>query len=151
MLRFFKLLPIALFLLLAVSTLISEWSPELSFEEIISGPVFWRINVWLALLALVYWGWGFLRKMEASQKYRRAEHVLQEARQEAERQKAAALQLQKQVEEKCRRKFAEKEAQLSQEKTRLQEYVKKMERQNMELKETVGRLMKLVKQKGLAG
>lgn len=150
MTRILKLIPIALFLLLAASTVISEWKPDLTLQELISGPVFWKMAVLLILLAMVYWGWGFLRKVEASQKYRRADDVLKEARRIAEREKEAALELQKRVEKECSRKMAEKEAELKREKARLKEYVKKIERQNLELKATVGRLMKLVKQKSPA-
>ncbi|GEM_PF-1392994 len=149
--KFLKAIPVALFLLLAASTVISEWKPDLTVGELISGPAFWRVAVLLGLLALVYLSWGFLRKLEASQKYRRAEDVLREARQVAEREKEAALERHRQLEDECRRKLAEKEAELARERARLRAYAKKVERQNLELKATVGRLMKMVKQKRPAG
>ncbi len=145
--KFLKLVPVAVFILLAASTLTSEWRPDLSLQELLSGPLFWRVSILLVLLALVYYGWGFVRRVEASQKYRRAEEVLEEARKKAENEKDAASQLRKKIETECQRKLAEKQRELERETVKLKEYIKTIEHQNLELKATVGRLMRLLKKK----
>ena len=145
--KFLKISLLTLLILLVVLAAIAE-TPIL--EPLLAGVTLARYLRLVAILGLAtafFFAWGYKRKMEASQKYLRAKEILAEAEAEAKRKKRAAIL----VEEKLKSVYQQKESALTDELSRArdeyQQRIAALKRQNMQLKESVAKLLRAVKQK----
>jgi hypothetical protein len=112
-----------------------------------------NLGLYLRLVALIglmiafFIAWGYRRKVEASQRYRRSQQVLAEAEIAAQRRQGAMQQR----EAKLEKLYDEKERLLREEleksKAGYIEQVKSLKEQNVKLKETINQLMQAVKEK----
>lgn len=143
-----KIILWSLLLVLVVLAIVAE-SPILSHIPDSIGLAFYLRAVSLfGLIIAIFAAWGYKRKMEASQKYRRANEILAEAEAKAKRKERTSMLL----EEKLRANYSQKEKdlyeQLDQEKKEFKRKILALKSQNVQLKESVAKLMHIIKKKG---
>lgn len=101
----------------------------------------------LAMLIALFWAWGYRNKVLSSQKYRRADEVLAQAQAKAVSKQRAT----EQAREKLDAEYVQKEKELQGEIDKIrQEYtdrINDLKAQNVRLKESVAKLMQVVKKK----
>jgi nitrogen fixation-related uncharacterized protein len=143
--KFFKILAMVALLILVVFSLLADLPFMRQVEKGLSLAVYIRLASVLGLVALVFFAWGHKRQIESSQKFRRADEVLAQAESTAVRRHAELERLKGRLESD----FAEKEAQLDQQigqsVVAYQARLNRLQEQNVELKETVNKLMKALK------
>ena len=147
MLKLLKVFFLALTLVLIFVSITIE-APML--QKLLNGlslSVYVRIASLLSLFVLVFWAWGSKQKLTASQKYARANHILEEAEAAARRKNEASAHL----EERLKADYTEKEKALEE---RIKEALREcreevngLKKQNLELKNTVAELMGALKNK----
>jgi biopolymer transport protein ExbB/TolQ len=106
-----------------------------------------RIVVILGLIIAAFRAWGYKREVEASQKYQRAQEVLNQAGMNAERKQRAMDELEQRLQEKYAQKEQDLSAALDQAKADFQNRLIALKEQNMKLKEEVANLMQEIKRK----
>ena len=106
-----------------------------------------RIASLLLLLIAMFLALGYMKKIQASQKYSRAKEMLAEAEETSKRKQTAAMEL----EERLKATYAEKEKGLDREveqlKKQCREELRDLKQQNIALKESVSKLMAIVKKR----
>lgn len=99
----------------------------------------------LGLVIAAFLAWAQKHRVQASQKYRRADEVLAQAQAAFERKKQACDQM----DQRLKATFAQKEQglddRIDQVRAEYQQRLMVMKEQNVELKETVGKLMQALK------
>ena len=140
-----KIFLMSLLLVLVVLAIVAE-SPVLSnIPDAIHLAFYLRAISLFGLIIAVFAAWGYKRKIEASQKYRRADEILAEAEATAKRKERTNMLL----EEKLKADYSQKEKDLQDQMVQIKrKYKKKMmalKTQNIQLKEAVARLMGALK------
>lgn len=111
-----------------------------------------RLGLYLKLLSLVgllialITAWGYRNKIQSSQKYRRADEVVSKAQEAYERKKEACAQMEKRLHDKYDEKEKGVDDQIEEVRRTYQKRLNELQKQNMELKETVGKLMQTIKE-----
>ena len=143
--KILKILLMILFLSLVVFAAIVD---RLAIEAVLGGlrpgPYLRLIGV-LGMFVAMFLSWGYKRKIEASQKYVRAQEVLTRADQQFEQARLESERLEKRLIAEYEQKKANLDQQLSQLKQEHEERIMALKEQNMALKESVGKLMKMVR------
>jgi len=143
--KILKILLIILFLSLVVFAAIVD---RLAIETVLGGlrpgPYLRLISV-LGMFVAVFLSWGYKRKIEASQKYVRAQEVLTQADQRSEQARLESERLEKRLIAEYEQKKMGLDEQLLQLKQEYEERIMALKEQNMALKESVGKLMKMVR------
>jgi len=143
--KILKILLMILFLSLVVFAAIVD---RLAIETVLGGlrpgPYLRLIGV-LGMFVAVFLSWGYKRKIEASQKYVRAQEVLTQAGHQAEQARLEGERLEKRLMAEYEQKKTNLDEQLSQLKREHEERISALKEQNMALKESVGKLMKMVR------
>ncbi len=101
-----------------------------------------------SLVSLVIVGiflWGHKRRIEASQKYRRADEALAKAEETADRRMKALEATEKRLEDSYADKAKGLDQQIDRATAQYQQRIKVLKEQNLELKETVSKLMRTLK------
>lgn len=104
-----------------------------------------RLAGLLGLVIAVFLAWGYKRRIEASQKFIRAQEVLDQAGEKAERSKQASERLEEDLKAEYQRKKVALDERISDMKHDYEERIRELKEQNIELKESVGKLMQMVK------
>ncbi len=143
--KLFKICAIAALMVLVVFSLLADMAFLRQLEKGLSLGAYIRMASLLSLAAAVLYAWGYKRQVESSQKYRRADEALNQAETAAVRRQAVLDQ----KEEHLKAEYAEKEAlldkQIGQSVAAYQQRIKILKKQNVELKETVAKLMQALK------
>lgn len=111
-----------------------------------------RLGLYLKLVSLagmliaLITAWGYRNKIQSSQKYRRADEVVSKAQEVFERKKEACAQMEKRLYAKYDEKEKGVDDQIEQVRSRYQKRLNELQKQNIELKETVAKLMQTIKQ-----
>ena len=147
MTRLVKIICLVFFLLLILFAAFAE-APFIRGQiPIINLAFYLRLVTLAGLIIAVFLAWGFKCKIEATQKYRRAQEVLAQAETVAERKQKEADQLS----EKLQAEFARKEnawlAEKCQLKADFDQHLMDLKKQNMQLKEAVSNLLQTLKKK----
>jgi hypothetical protein len=107
--------------------------------------LYFKLISLFGMSALVLFAWGHKRRIEASQKYRRADEALNQAEAALERKRRACDLMEQQLKEAYGKKEQGLESQIEQVRTEYQQRLNALKAQNMELKETVAKLMHSLK------
>ena len=143
--KLFKIGSITTLMVLFVFSLLADMPFVRQLEKGFSLGAYIRLASLLSLIGAAFYAWGYKRQIESSQKYRRANEVLQQAEISAKRRQTVLDQ----TEARLKADYSEKEAgldkQIGQFTAGYQRRINRLKEQNMELKETVGKLMKALK------
>lgn len=147
MVKLLKIILLVLLILLVFMALIAD-KPQISaIFHIMNFSFYVRIASILGLIIVVFTAWGYKRRIETSQKYRRADHIIAEAEATAQRHERNAML----IEEKLKTDFQQKtkvlKDRLAQLKAEHQHQLMALKTQNVQLKEEVSKLMRILKQK----
>jgi len=143
--KILKILLMMLFLSLVVFAAIVD---RLAIETVLGGlrpGPYLRLIGALGMFVALFLSWGYKRKIEASQKYVRAQEVLTQACQQSEQARLESERLEKRLIAEYEQKKASLDQQLLQLKQEYEERIMALKEQNMALKESVGKLMKMVR------
>ena len=144
--KFLKIVLITLLILLVIFAAVADRPLVLKGLKGLNLAIYLRLAGLLGLIFAIFMAWGHKRKIEASQKYQRAGELLAEAEAAAQRKQQAC----EQFEEERHAFLAQQEKQLDERIVQIEnEYkarLRDLKEQNIALKETVGKLMRAVKQ-----
>jgi hypothetical protein len=99
----------------------------------------------LGMLTLALFAWGHKHRIEASQKYRRADEALKQAEATLERKRQVCEQMEQQLKETYQKKEQGLDDQIEQVRMECQQRLNALKAQNIELKETMAKLMNTLK------
>jgi len=143
--KFLKIIVLTVMLLLIVFSLLADLPFMAHVANHLTLAVYIRLASIFTLAAAALYAWGHKRRLESSQKFKRAGQIKEQAEAEAKKRQAALDR----TEARLKADFAEKEAaldkQIGQSVVAYQERLKRLKAQNLELKETVNKLMKALK------
>ncbi len=143
--KLIKIILLAALLLLVIFSLMADMAFMRKLEHGLNLAVYIRLASLFSLMAAAFYAWSHKRQVEQSQKYRRANEVLEQAEHTATRREAELDH----AEARMKADFAEKEAsidkQIGQSVTAYQERLNALKQQNIELRETVNKLMRALK------
>ena len=143
--KFLKITLITLLLLLVLFAILAEMPFFKALPHHLEFALYLKLISLLGMLIALILVWSYKQKTVASQKFQRANQVLAEAEKTA-RQKQNALE---QLEKKLKKEYAKKDqgldAQIYQIKSGFEQRIKVLNEQNIELKDTVGKLMRALK------
>ncbi len=143
-----KIIAVFLVLSLVVFSIVADMSVGRKLLKGLDLGVYLRLASLISLVIAASLAWGYKRRVEASQKYRRADEALAQA----EETVARKLRAVEAAEARLKESFAQKEKgvdeQIGHATAELRQRIKVLKQQNLELKETVGKLMRTLKQKG---
>lgn len=145
MLKFFKIILLVMLISLVFMGFFAD-RPEISAVfHVVNFSFYVRVISILGMIVAVLLAWGFKRRIDTSQKYRRADQMIAEAKATAERHVRNA----KLVEDKLKADYEQKSKALSDQLAELkdehQDRLKILKAQNIELKDEVSKLMRLLK------
>jgi hypothetical protein len=142
---FAKIAIVGLVFLLVIFSILADFPVGQALKNTLDLGLYLKMISLLGLVIVAFFAWSQKRRIEASQKYRRADEVLAQAQAAYERKKQACDQM----EERLKASFANKERELDdkidQVKAECQHRLMVLKEQNVELKETVGKLMQALK------
>ena len=143
--KFLKVILITLFVSLVVFAAIAERPIAVKLMTGLNLALYLRLVVLLGLVIAVFLSWGYKRKIEASQKYVRAQEIVDQAGEKAERAKRENERMEEKLKAEYDQKKLNLDEQLLQMRHEYEERIRGLKEQNIELKESVGKLMHLVK------
>ncbi len=103
---------------------------------------------WVSLFCLliaVFMAWGYRSQVISSQKYRRADEVVAKAEETYEQKQKACEQMEKRLQTKYDQKAKGVDKEIDTVRQAYKKRLKELREQNLELKETVGKLMRTLK------
>ncbi len=140
-----KIILISLLFLLVVFSILTDLSIGQELNQNLDLGIYLKLVSLLGLVIAVFLVWGYRRRVEVSQKYRRADEVLAQAETALERKRQSCDRMEQRLQET----FAEKEKGLADQievvRRECQERLNALKAQNVELKETVAKLMRALK------
>jgi hypothetical protein len=144
--KFIKILLISLLMLLIIFSILSDMPIGRKWTFDLRLGLYLKLVSLAGLLIAFFAAWGYRNKVQSSQKYRRADEVITKAQEALERKKEACAQMEKRLQAKYDEKEKGVEDQVEQVRRTYQKRLNELQRQNIELKETVGKLMQAIKQ-----
>lgn len=143
--KFLKVILFTLLLLLVLFALLADLPFAETLHRYLDFALYVRLASLLGLLITFVWFWERKRKSDTSQKFQRANQVLAEAEKTVRRRQQAI----EKMEQKLKSAYAEKnkglDAQIHQITSGFEQRVKTLNEQNIELKDTVSKLMAALK------
>lgn len=143
--KFLKVILFTLLLALVVFALLADFPFAEMLHRYLDFALYTRLASLLGLLIALVWLWERKKRTDASQKIQRANDVLAETEKTVRRRQQAIDK----IEQKLNSEYAEKEigldAQIHQIKSGYDQRIKALNKQNIELKDTVGKLMAALK------
>ena len=149
--KLLKILLIALLLLLIVSAVITDLPVGKSLFGHLDLGLYLKVISIIGMLIAFFLSMGYKHRIDASQKYRRAGKVLEEAEAKAKQQKQTLEQMEANLKEAYAKKEAGLNRQIKEAHTGYENRVKDLKQQNIELKETVAKLMRALKRERREG
>jgi hypothetical protein len=149
--KFLKVILFTLLLVLVLFALLADLPFAETLHHYLDFALYTRLASLLGLLIALVWFWERKKRTDASQKIQRANEVLAET-EETVRRKQQAIE---QMEQKLTCEYAKKEkgldAQIYQIKSGYEQRIKTLKEQNIELKDTVSKLMAALKKERRKG
>jgi uncharacterized phage infection (PIP) family protein YhgE len=149
--KFLKVILFTLLLVLVLFALLADLPFAETLHRYLDFALYTRLASLLGLLIALVWFWERKKRTDASQKIQRANEVLAET-EETVRRKQQAIE---QMEQKLTCEYAKKEkgldAQIYQIKSGYEQRIKTLKEQNIELKDTVSKLMAALKKERRKG
>jgi septin family protein len=149
--KFLKVILFTVLLVLVLFALLADMPFAQTLNRYLDFALYTRLASLLGLLIALVWFWERKKRTDASQKIQRANEVLAET-EEAVRRRQQAIE---QMEKKLASEYAEKEkgldAQIHQIKSGYDQRIKALNEQNVELKDTVSKLMAAMKKERRKG
>jgi hypothetical protein len=142
---FAKIVLIVLICLLILFSVLADLPVGQQFKLSISLGLYLKLVSLLAMVMAALSIWAHKRRVELSQKYRRADEVLALAEAAFERKKHLCDQMEKQLQEAYVQKEQGLDGQIDQVRKEYQQRLNVLKEQNLELKETVAKLMHALK------
>lgn len=109
--------------------------------------VYLRLASLLGLLIALLYAWGYRKKIVSSQKYLRAEEVLAQAQAKAESKQRALESAKEKLDAHYVQKEKDLQIKIEKVKDEYNQRINELKTQNMKLKESVAKLMQVVKKK----
>lgn len=141
-----KIILITVLVLLVICSIFSDLPVGRELLKGLDLGLYLKLVSLLGLLIAVFLAWGYRGKVLASQKYRRADEAISQAEEVFERKKKACDQMEKRLQAKYDEKADGLDAQIDEVRKAYQKQLKELKEQNIELKETVGKLIRTLKQ-----
>jgi hypothetical protein len=141
----FKIIALTVLIVLVVFSLMADMALVRRLEQGLSLGLYVRLASLLGLIALVLYAWGYKRQVESSQKYQRADEVLEQAQSTIASKQAELEQREVQLNAAYEAKEAALDEQIEQSLIVHQNQINRLKEQNMELKDAVSKLMKALK------
>ncbi len=142
---FVKIALIVLLFFLVIFSILTDLPIGKALKNTLDLGLYLKLISLLGLMIAVFFAWAHKCGIEASQKYRRADEALSQAQAVFERKKQACDQMDQNLKTTYARKEQELDAKIDQIKAECQKRMMVLKEQNMELKETVGKLMHALK------
>jgi hypothetical protein len=140
-----KICAITTLLVLVVFSLLADMPFMRQLERGLSLGAYVRVASLLGLAAAVFYAWGYKREIELSQKYRRANEIIEQAESEAARRRTSLDQQEARMKADIAEKEADLDLRIGQAVSAYQQRANRLKEQNMELKETVSKLIQALK------
>lgn len=141
----FKVIVLTLFVLLVVFAALADHPIVSTMTGGVPLGPYLRLGGLLGLIIAVFLAWGRKRRIEASQKFVRAQEVLDQAGRKAEKLKKESERLEKELRAEYDRKKADLDERITRMKQAYEDEIRALKERNIELKESVGKLMGMVK------
>jgi uncharacterized protein YdcH (DUF465 family) len=149
--KFLKVILFTLLLVLVLFALLADLPIAGTLHRYLDFALYTRLASLLGLLIALVWFWERKKRTDASQKIQRANEVLAETEETVRRKQQAIGQM----EQKLTSEYTEKEkgldAQIYQIKSGYEQRIKTLKEQNIELKDTVSKLMAALKKERRKG
>jgi len=142
---FGKIALIVLLFLLVIFSILTDLPMGQALKNTLDLGLYLKLISLLGLVIAVFLAWAQKRRVEASQKYRHAEEVLAQAQAAFEHKKQACDQMDQRLKATYAQKEQALDDKIGQIRAHYQQQLMVLKEQNMELKETVGKLMNALK------
>jgi DNA anti-recombination protein RmuC len=143
--KLLKITLITLLLLLVLFAMLAEMQFFKRFPHHLEFALYLKLISLLGMLIALIMVWSHKQKTVASQKFQRANQVLAEAEKTAQRKQNALEQLEKKLKREYAKKDQGLDGQIYQIKSGFEQRIKVLNEQNIELKDTVSKLMRALK------
>ena len=140
-----KIILITLLMLLIIFSILADLPIGRKWSFHIRLGLYLKLVSLAGLLIAFFAAWGYRYKIQSSQKYRRADEVVSKAQEAFERKREACAQMEKRLHAKYDEKQKGVDDQIEQVRRAYQKRLNELQEQNIELKETVGKLMQTIK------
>lgn len=147
MLKLLKIILLALLILLVFMGLVADKPQVSAIFNIMHFAFYVRMVSLLGLIIVVFMAWGFKRRIETSQKYRRADDIIAEAETTAKRNERKAMLIEEKLNADYQQKTKSVADQLTQLKNEHQNQLMALKKQNVQLKEEMSKIMSVIKKK----
>lgn len=149
--KFLKVILFTLLLVLVLFALLADLPFAETLHRYLDFALYARLASLLGLLIALVWFWERKKKIDTSQKFQRANEVLAEAKETVRRRQQAIEQLEKKLQSVYAEKDKGLDAQIHQIKSGFEQRIKTLNEQNIELKDTVSKLMAALKKERQKG
>lgn len=140
-----KIVLFTILMLLVVFSILADLPIVQRFQKGIELGTYLKLVSLLGLLIAVFTAWGYRSQIVSSQKYRRADEVVTKAEETYEKKKKACEQMEKRLKSEYDQKAKGVDKEIDAVRQAYKKRLKELTEQNMELKETVGKLMRTLK------
>ncbi len=144
--KLIKIILMSLLLLLVVFSILADMPIGQKWPPVISLGLYLKLVSLLGMVIAAFVAWGYRSRIQTSQKYRRADEVVAKAQETYEHQKEACSHMEKRLQTQYDEKVKGVDDQIEAVRRSYQKRLKELQEQNMELKETVGKLMNTIKE-----
>ena len=140
-----KVVLITLLLVLVFFSIVADMPLGRQLQQGLDLGLYIRLASLLGLMIAAFLAWGYRSEVVSSQKYRRADEIMSQAEEAFERKKAVCDKMEKALQAKYDEKTKGIDAQIEAVRKAYRKRLKELTEQNVELKETVGKLMRTLK------
>ena len=138
---------IAAFFLLIIFAIITDLPMGQRLPSLLNLGIYLKLISLFGMVTLALFAWGRKRQIETSQKYRRADEVLAQAEAAFERKRQLCDQMEQRLKAPLANRGQETGVQIDEVRAEFQQRLEGLKQQNLELKETVAKLMGIVKKR----
>ena len=144
---FIKIAVMTLLFLLVAFSILADLPIGAALNKSLDLRLYTKLVSIFGLLIVVFYIWAQRRRLEMSQKFKRADEILAQAESNIERKKQFCDQMEKCLKDSYEKKERELADQIDAVRQEYQTRINQLKAQNMELKETVANLMRALKNK----
>jgi hypothetical protein len=146
--KLIKIVLLSLLLLFVVFSILADLPIGQTWPPMISLGLYLKLVSLLGLVTAAFVAWGYRSRIQTSQKYRRADEVVAKANAFFEHQKEACDLMEKRLIADYNEKVKGVDDQVEGVRRDYRKRLKELQEQNVQLKETVGKLMNTIKKSG---
>ena len=140
-----KIVLITLLMLLVIFSILADLPIGQKFQKGLGLSAYLKWASLLGLIIAAFTAWGYRSQIVASQKYRRADEVVAKAEEAFKRKKESCEQMENRLRTKYEAKAQGVDKEIDTVRRAYKKRLNELTEQNMELKETVGKLMRTLK------